>query len=207
MGPSPLPALHRVERDRGVDAKREGLVKVGPVDEAEVDAADDAAEDLPERLGRRVGGHAERAGIVVARAERDDAEARAAAHVDLHEAVHDLVNDAVTAQGKHAVVAVRGTRELRRVAGAGGEADREPVGRGVIALEGAAHEVGPLGTGAAPRDRVGDDERVSEVKRHRKPLQSRATGCADARGPSWSAIKNRAGNRVATCPGAPEWSG
>ena len=168
-----LAALHRVERDGGVHAKRERLIKVGAVHDAKVKAMRHALKQLAKRALRRVCGHAERAGEVVAGPQRDDAQPRATRLPYLHEAVHNLMNHTVATKREHRVKAGGRARHLRGDARTGREAHVKAIRRRPVGGKRATHELGSLGARAALRGGVGDDERMSKVKRHATSLPRR----------------------------------
>lgn len=91
----------------------------------------------------------------------------------LHEAVHDLMNHTIATKREHRVKAGGRARHLRGDARTGREAHVKTIRRRPVGGKRATHELGSLGARAALRGGVGDDERMSKVKRHAASLPRR----------------------------------
>ena len=98
-----------VQRDGGVQPEGQRLHEVPAVDAPDLDALLATAHELAKGLLGVVSRHVESAGVIVAGAHGDDAQAGPGPGVDGHEAFGNLVNNAVSAKGDD----VRGLRVSR----------------------------------------------------------------------------------------------
>ena len=94
------PAVRGVQRDGGIQAKREGLHEGRAVDAAHLHVVCAAAHELGQRGLDIVSCHAQRAGVVVAGAEGDDPQLGAGLARKGHEAADHLVDHHDDPSGK-----------------------------------------------------------------------------------------------------------
>ena len=125
--PRSCAAFDGIERNCRVQTERQRLQEPSIVAFPHVMRAQFAIAQLQDRRGK-VGRHAERARVVVARADRQQCESRPLTCRNLHEPAGDLVCDAVAAERADAVEPAR--------CGTGGDVARLPRALGELKCEG-----------------------------------------------------------------------
>ena len=120
-------ALYGIERNCRVQAERQRLQEPSIVAFPHIMRAQFAIAQLQDRRGK-VGRHAERARVVVTRADRQQCESRPLTCRNLHKPAGDLVCDAVAAERANAVESAR--------YGTGGDVARLPRALGELKREG-----------------------------------------------------------------------
>ena len=153
--------VHRIEGDSSIKAEGERLNKVDAVHEPEVGCNLSAVQKLFQSLLGLVSRDMERPCIVIARAQGDGPQCGAGCLRYLHEAVDCFVDDAVSAEDEHSIVALRIRSDVHGIAWASCQIEIEGWDLLRKLFEPSLDSCGTSLAHAASGYRIGNEERMS----------------------------------------------